>query len=317
VSPSRPAAWGIVYRSATEDDLPACGEIWRDSLNDYMGRLRQPPVGGDLAPIGRLHAHLRSTDPERFWVAERDRRPIAFGSAALRGRVWYLSMLFVRPGEQGAGIGRTILERILPANDGLVLATGTDSAQPVSNALYAGLGMVPRMPLLSLVGRPTRGESMPALPSGVSPVPFESMEGGHAGASSSRALADAIEALDLDAAGFIHPDDHRWLLSEGRRGFAYLGPEGAIIGYGYASPVGRVGPVAVRDRELLAPVLGHLLAAIEPRGASAIWLPGTAGEAVTAALRVGLRLEGFPVLLCWNRPFADFERYVPISPGLL
>jgi hypothetical protein len=34
-------------------------------------------------------------------------------------------------------------------------------------------------------------------------------------------------------------------------------------------------------------------------------------------LRAGLRLEGFPVLLCWTRPFADFSRYLPISPGLL
>jgi hypothetical protein len=38
---------------------------------------------------------------------------------------------------------------------------------------------------------------------------------------------------------------------------------------------------------------------------------------VTALLEAGLRLEGFPVLLCWDRPFADLARYLPISPGLL
>ena len=54
-----------------------------------------------------------------------------------------------------------------------------------------------------------------------------------------------------------------------------------------------------------------------PRGAFAIWLPGTADRAVTGALRAGFRLEPFPVLLCWDRPFADLTRYVPISPGLL
>jgi len=317
VSPSGPGAWGLAYRPASQDDIPACGEIWRDAVNDYMSRLQQPPVGEDLGPIGRLHTHLRTTDPERFWVASRSRHLIAFGSAALRGHVWFLSMLFVRPGEQGAGVGRTILERILPTDDGIVLATGTDSVQPISNALYASLGIVPRIPLLSLVGRPTDWDAIPSLPSGVTPTQFETIATDDSVGASHRELAEAVDALDADAAGFEHPDDHRWLRSEGRRGFLYRAHDGAPVGYGYASPVGRVGPVAVRDRDLLAPVLGHLLRAVEPRGASAIWLPGTAGPAVTALLRAGLRIEGFPVLLCWDRAFADFERYVPISPGLL
>jgi len=36
-----------------------------------------------------------------------------------------------------------------------------------------------------------------------------------------------------------------------------------------------------------------------------------------ATLQAGFRLEAFPVLLCWDRPFGDFTRYLPISPGLL
>jgi hypothetical protein len=31
----------------------------------------------------------------------------------------------------------------------------------------------------------------------------------------------------------------------------------------------------------------------------------------------GLRIEDFPLLIGWNRPFADLSRYLPISPGLL
>ncbi len=305
MSPPGPAGWGITYRPAAPDDLPACGEIWRDSLNDYLGRLRQAPVGEDLAPIGRLHAHLRATDPDRFWVAARDGVVVGFGSAALRGPVWFLSMLFVRPEHQGAGIGRTLLDRILPG-DGLVLATGTDSAQPVSNALYARLGIVPRLPLFSLVGRPGRGGVLPGLPDGVEAVPFASSTGDE--------LQQARDGLDRTTLGFAHPEDHRWLASERRQGFLYRAPDGSALGYGYTSAVGRVGPVAVHDPELIAPVLGHLLHAVEPRGASAVWASGTAMRVLVDA---GLRVEGFPVLFCWNRPFADFERYLPISPGLL
>ena len=46
-------------------------------------------------------------------------------------------------------------------------------------------------------------------------------------------------------------------------------------------------------------------------------MPGAAGSAVTTLLAAGLRFEDFPILVGWNRPFADFERYLPISPGLL
>jgi GNAT superfamily N-acetyltransferase len=313
----RPAAWGVGVRPATDDDLPVCGEIWRDALNDYMARLGEPPVGEDLAPIGRLHAHLRATDPDGFWVAARDRHVIGFAASVARGRVRFLSMLFVRPGEQGAGVGPMLLERVLPLDEGGIRATATDSAQPIANALYARLGVVPRLPLLSMVGRPTDWTALPGLPDGVEAVTFESIAAGPPEGPGQAELATAVDALDRDAVGFEHPADHAFLRREGRQGFLYRGPDNEPLGYGYTSKVGRVGPVAVADAALTASVLGHLLGAIEPRGAWAVWVPGAAGPAVSALLAAGMRLEGFPVLLCWDRPFADFERYLPISPGLL
>jgi hypothetical protein len=126
-----------------------------------------------------------------------------------------------------------------------------------------------------------------------------------------------VAALDREIVGYDHPADHRFILSDRPSAFAYRDASGALVGYGYTSPVGRIGPIAVRGVDLMAPVLGHLLTAVEPRGASAIWLAGDAGAAIGLALGAGLRFEDFPLLLCWNRPFADFERYVPISPGLI
>ena len=51
--------------------------------------------------------------------------------------------------------------------DGRRLGTCTDSAQPVSNGLYASFGIVPRMPFLNLLGRPRGGWEPPPLPEGV------------------------------------------------------------------------------------------------------------------------------------------------------
>ncbi|HEV2006476.1 MAG TPA: hypothetical protein VGQ85_07665, partial [Candidatus Limnocylindrales bacterium] len=178
--------------------------------------------------------------------------------------------------------------------------------QPTSNGLYASLGIAPRMPVFNLVGRPDRGPGLPPLPTGIQATPLGDLS-----------LASELDALDASVLGFAHPEDHEFVRVDSRTGFAYREGDGRLAGYGYASEAGRVGPIAVRDADLLAPVLAHVLATIVPRGASSVWLPGTSGPALASTIAAGLRIEGFPVLLCWSQPFADFSRYIPISPGLL
>ena len=353
----------LTYRPARPDELGTCEAIWRSSINDYivpLGHLEIPAVAN---PAIRLFTHLQATDPERFLVATvpdgSGERAVAFASAVVRERLWYLSMLFVLPEAQGAGVGRDLLSRIwdvddqgpqdgvvratatdsaqpeaqgagvgrallsriwavdADAEDGVFRATATDSAQPISNALYALHDMVPRMPLFSLTGLPQRPEAFGPLPSGIVPLAFDDIAAGPSDGQGHRLLVDAIDTLDRELLGVAHPLDHRFLRAESRRGWLYRGPDGSPVGYGYSSEAGRLGPVAARDEALLGPILGHLTSAVAPRGAFAVWVGGAAHRAIVPALRAGLRLYPFPVLVCWDRPFADFARYLPISPGLL
>jgi GNAT superfamily N-acetyltransferase len=317
-------------RPVRSDELAACAAIWRVAINDYTSRLGQPDIPDDLTSVTALYRHLQATDPDRFIVATRPTVPgpdeagpageriVGFAAAVVRGGVWFLSMLFVLPEEQGLGLGRTLLDRVLPPRGaGLALGTATDSAQPISNALYSSYGIVPRMPLLHLIGDVRRAEALPPLPAGLTATPFEATEAGPRVSHEDHSWIEAVRRLDLEVAGFEHPEDHRYLAAGGRRGFVYRDAGGAIEAYGYTSESGRVGPVAARDATLMAAVFGHLLRAVQPRGAWAAWIPGAAGDTVAALLAAGLRLESFPVLLCWDRPFADFDRYAPISPGLL
>jgi len=311
----------LTYRPARPDEIAPCARIWRTSINHYIVPLGQPEIPPDTTQVTRLFTHLQSTDPERFVVATSldggDEQVVAFASAVARERLWYLSMLFVLPEVQGLGVGRELLARILPADADTARSTATDSAQPISNALYATYGIVPRMPLLNLVGLPVRPEAFGALPSGIVPVPFEQFAGGPAADSGHGSPVREIDELDRDVVGAAHPQDHRYLRSESRHSWLYRGPDGSPLGYGYAGESGRLGPVAVRDPDLLAPILGHLTSAVIPRGASAIWVGGAAERALVPPLQAGGRLEAFPVLLCWDRPYADFSRYLPSSPGLL
>ncbi len=307
---------GHRVRPVAAEDLPVCASIWRDALNDYLGRLAQPQIPDDLAPILRLYAHLHATDPATFLVAEREVID-AFVVVVRREHLTFLSMLFVRPPAQARGLGRELLARAMPPADSAGWrATATDSVQPISNALYASLGMVPRVPLLRLVGLPDRPDAFELLPAGIEAMRFEEVEDGTDGLGRA-ALAAELSALDRDAAGFDRTPDHAYHGQEGRTGFLFRDASGATVGYGYSSEAGRVGPVAVRDPLLLGPVLGHLVREIQPRGAFGVWVPGTADRAIVPLLAAGFRLDGFPVLLCWDRPFADFERFIPMSPGLL
>lgn len=312
---------GHALRPAGPDDLVTCATIWREALNDYLGRLAQPDIPDDLGPILRLYGHIRSTDPATFVVAARDEDAAlidGFVVAVRRDELWFLSMLFVRPAAQGRGLGRRLLEAVSPdpATWSGSRATATDTAQPISNGLYGSLGMVPRVPLLRLVGLPAERGAFPSLPDGIEAVAFDEVTDDGGGLAPA-ALAAELAELDRDAAGFTRAADHAFHAVEGRIGFLYRDRDGRAIAYGYTSEAGRVGPIAVRDAGLLGAVTGHLLRAVRPRGAFGLWVPGTAGEAIVPLLRSGLRLEGFPVLLCWDRPFADFARYVPASPGLL
>ncbi|MBI3748817.1 MAG: GNAT family N-acetyltransferase, partial [Chloroflexi bacterium] len=275
----------LTYRPARPDELGACVGIWRVSINDYIVPLGQHEIPTDSNQVTRLFTHLQSTDAERFVVATTPdaagERVVAFTAAVERERLWYLSMLFVLPELQGLGVGRELLARVLPTDGGMARSTATDSAQPISNALYATYGIVPRMPLLNLVGLPERPDAFGSLPSGITPVGFDRIAGGPAGTSmpgggGHDGLIRLIEGLDREIVGLAHPQDHRFLRTEGRHGWLYCGPDGSPLAYGYAGESGRLGPIASRDPDLLVPILGHLTSAVIPRGASAIWVGGEA-----------------------------------------
>lgn len=315
------ATAGLAFRPVRVTELSECAAIWRAAINAYIVRLGQSEIPPEMAPIVRLYTHLQATDPDRFIVAtlpdDAGERVIGFAAATVREHLWYLSMLFVLPEYQGAGLGRQLLDRVAPSDGAMIRAVAADSAQPISNAMYAGVGMVPRMPLFSLTGLPRRPEAFGELPSGVTPIAFDEIVAGPPGGQGHQMLVEAIDAIDRELLGVAHPADHRFLRTEARRGWLYRGSDGTPVGYGYAGEAGRVGPVAVRDEALLGPVLGHLTAVVVPRGAFAMWVGGAADRAVVAALQAGFRMDQFPVLLCWDRPFATFSHYLPISPGLL
>jgi len=316
---------GTRIRLATGEDLPTCAEIHRVAISDHVSPLGQPAATWEPVALVALLSHLRATDPDLFFVAERDGRVVGFTSAWERGDVWFLAMLFVLPPDQGRGIGAALLEAVLPrpgeaGPDGrpLRLGVAADSIQPVSNALYVRYGMIPRMPAFLLRGPATSPRAFPPLAAGVVATPFATMAAGPPDGPGHRRLVEVTAAIDREVVGYPHPEDHRFLRVIDRRGHLFTNRDGAVLGYGYVRDDGRLGPVAAVDGEVVPAILGHLVSSMTPPPEGwTIVVPGACGPALAAALRAGLRIAEPPPLLCWDRPLADFGRYLPIGNALL
>lgn len=302
-------------RSLSRDDVRACLDVFYAALDELHARLGQPPILRNPDALGRVFEHLASTDPEHCWLAEDGGRVVGFGMAHQRDDHWYLGFLFVLPEWQSRGVGRAVLERCLPhmtERPSTRLSVAVEAIQPVSTALYAQYGMVPRVPLYVMTGDVKPG----ALPdpragmaaAGVEPVAFKALD-------DPQAVALVIDALDRQICGYARPQEHGFLAVPDRLGFLYRQGSQSVA-YGYVQPSGRIGPICTTDPRLFGVILGHLVSAVRPGGGWQAIVPGPATEAFVPLLRAGLRIDGGPAIYCgtWDGP--QFDRYLPMNFAL-
>jgi GNAT superfamily N-acetyltransferase len=299
----------VEFRPIAFEDLPACVDVFYAAEEELYGRLNIPPLPRNAALLERLFTHIRQTDPESCWLAEESGTTRAFGMAVKRGALHFLSFLFVEPEAQGRGLGRRLLERCLPSTG--YRATCVEAVQPVSAALYAGQGLVPRTPIYTLVGQPRA--ALPRLPKGLQLESFAP-----AGARNGGGWASAVDAIDRRVLGFNRRADHGAWTSWQREGFLLRAADagGTAVGYGYAHTSGRLGPAVVLERAHLLPLLGELMSCVTPLDAWQVLVPGSAADTFVGLLRAGLRLEGPPGLYCANRAGVDHSRYLPTTFAL-
>jgi GNAT superfamily N-acetyltransferase len=286
----------VDFRPIDPADLEACADVFYAADDDLMARRGLPLSPRNRVALLRLFSHIQATSPHRAWLAERNGRVLGFGMSAQREQLVFLSFLFVEPAEQSKGLGRALLERSMA--DAQDKAVCIFSVQPVSAALYALYDMVPRVPLYTFTGRPTR--PLPELPMGLSVGPLE---------------VGQTAALDRAVTGFARAQDHAAWLGWERRLFG-LFEAGRPVGYGYAQASGRMGPVVTERPELVLPFVGALMRETEPLEAWMVHVPGPAAEPFVGLLTAGMRLDGPPVLFCASSHAIDHSRYLPSTFAL-
>jgi GNAT superfamily N-acetyltransferase len=234
--------------------------------------------------------HLLRTDPDRIVLSVEDGTPSGFAASYLRESFWFLSFLFVSPATQRKGVGRALLEAVLPPEDDhMTRALVVESFQPVSTGLYARHGITPRAVRYVLSGLRDPGR----LPGSLPMVEAEETTTG---------TIPELDALDRRCLGFPRGVDHEWWLASGMTARAYR-RAGVLVGYAYVDEEATVGPLLGEDERTACAIVADLLRATARPESLKFQVHGNLAGMFRMLIRAGARIEPaqYQFLYCSNR----------------
>jgi len=152
----------VTIRPMRESDLPGAERLSDASFHELDLRTfprdrpdpepRSPDRAGAWLRRGR---HILSTDPAGCWVAEDETGLLGFATSLTRELMWILGSYAVRPGLQGQGIGKQLLEAASTHSQSCLRAMLSASVDPKALRRYrqAGFSLHPQMVLTGTVDR--------------------------------------------------------------------------------------------------------------------------------------------------------------------
>jgi GNAT superfamily N-acetyltransferase len=293
-----------LYRRATPDDAIACNELMWTSVTDLAQRQGTPLEGtaADWWTFSEALNRLLVEEAAEWWVAASPSsgQLVGFARSIERDGLFELTEFFVLPDQQSRGIGRALIERAFPAGRGdvrSIIATSDVRAQ----ARYYAAGTVARFPLYTLGGVPN-----PSAP--LHDLTAESIEG-------ARTIA-AQREIERSVLGFQRSDtEMRWLIDQ-RQGHVYRRAD-RYVGFSFLGRDG-TGPMGALDPSDLPAILLHVEDLAHTIGLERLELqvPSPNEVAVRHLLGRGFRFDRWINFLMSDRPFGNFDRFIPFSPPL-
>jgi GNAT superfamily N-acetyltransferase len=238
----RPMAFG---------DVEAVERLTDDTYLDLDTRTHRPgwpePArrgrAGSAQWVDRV-AHLVGSDPRGCWVAEDGSGLLGAAVSARRDLTWLLATYAVRPGLQGRGIGRQLLEAAMEHASGSLRDMVAASDDPLAARRYrlAGFTLHPSMLLRGVVPR----AALPVV---------DRVRDGSAGD------IDLMNSVDRQVRGAAHGSDHE-VLTRSMRLLVVDGPTGS--GYAYVRVGGAPYLLGATNRRIATDLLWEGLAASSP-----------------------------------------------------
>jgi len=291
-------------RKVRPDEL---AEVWRVHVaasNDLMVRRGRPAARPADAPVASDARAGLASDPDGYFCAVEEGRIRGMVSALVRGRVWYLSMFFVLPGEQGRGLGRALLERALAYGEarGAEIRCTWATLDPRAQARYVMAGMAPRWPIYRLDGDSAAVARLEARAGLDSHEREQSCDTG------------AAEKLTAEVFGHSRADDLAHWRNDGGTALA-IERGGELVAFAYRRGE-RIGPAAGRDETaLVRAVAAAAMAGSSGGGNVTMRVPGACAVLLETLVHCGFRL-GDPTLFMASRLFGRPELYLPSGPIL-
>ena len=282
-------------------------EVWRvhvASSSDGAVRRGQPPTRPADAPVASDARAGLASDPDGYFCAVEDGRIRGMVSALVRGPVWYLSMFFVLPGDQGRGLGRALLERALAYGEarGVEVLCTLATLDPRAQARYVMAGMAPRWPIYRLDGDVTavaRLKAQVGLDPRAQELPCD---------------PGAAEKLTAEVFGHGRADDLAHCRSDGAAAIA-IERGGEVTAFAFRRGQ-RIGPAAGRDgTAFLQAVAAAAASGADGGGSVTMRVPGACASLLQALVGSGFRI-GNPTLFMASRLFGRPELYLPSGPIL-
>ena len=291
------------YRRATPNDALACHELMWSSVTDFAVRQGMPLEGtaADWWRSSEALIRLLVEEATEWWVAElpASGEIVGFARSIERDGLVELTEFFVRPEQQSRGIGHALMDRAFPDGRGEVrsiIATSDVRAQ----ARYYAAGTVARFPLFTMGGP---SESVP-----VNDLTAEPMVG-------ARAIQVQREIEGRVLGHRRSESEIHWLLAQ-RQGHLYRRAD-RYVGFSFLGSDG-AGPMAAVDPSDLPAVLLHVEDVARSIGLERLELqvPAPNEVGVRHLLSRGFRFDRWINFLMSDRPFGDFDRFIPFSPPL-
>jgi len=291
-------------RKVRPDELE---EVWRvhvASSNDLLVRRGRSATRPADAPVASDARAGLASDPDGYFCAVEEGQIRGMVSALVRGRVWYLSMFFVLPGNQGRGLGRALLERALAygeAREAEIRCTWA-TLDPRAQARYVMAGMAPRWPIYRLDGDAaavTRLKARAGLDPRARELPCD---------------PGAAETLTAEVFGHGRADDLAHWRGDGGEAVA-IEHGGDLAAFAYRRGE-RIGPAAGRDETaLLQAVAAAAAAGASGGGSVTMRVPGACTSLLEALVSCGFRIGALTLFMA-SRPFGRPELYLPSGPIL-
>ena len=248
--------------------------------------------------------HLASTAAE-WWIAidDNDGSMVGYARSIERGGLIELTELFVRPGNQSAGLGSRLIERAFPSGRGevRVIVATTDLR---ALARYYKAGTVVRFPVASMAGAP---RAAPRKRAGAADLEADPATLGD--------IPD-LAAIETAVVGYARDADYAWLI-EHRHGHVYR-RDGRAVGFGFVSPDGS-GPIAALDLADQIPILLHAEGRAHALGMDelSIEVPRPNEIAMRHLLGRGFKIDPPLTMLMSSVEFGKFDRFMPFGPSIV